>query len=751
MTTSAPPRRFTRATPCPVCGGSDDAPRGQKVRCFGFLSNDGQWAHCSREEHAGECKYVPRSLTWCHRIGGKCRCGTEHAPAEPSKARGRSTLGKIESIYDYTDATDRVVYQTVRYTPKDFRQRRFDPSNPDKFIWNLKGVELVPYRLPQLLAADQGEPVFYVEGEKDADRLASFGLVATTTPMGRGKWRDHYAVHFAGRDVLIIPDVDPDGGGMKHALDVARSLYPVARSVKILELSGPHNKDVSVWLDHGNSIAGLKRLADEAPTWTPTPKAEVNGKHTSNGHGSIVVPPKAASAESPRRRPLTDLGNAERFVDRHAQNVRHVHPWGKSLVWDGRRWTVDNTAAMKRMAKATIRSIYAEAAGAKDDAEREAIGKWATASENNKGVNAMLALAVAEEGIPVLPDQLDRHPWLLNCLNGTVDLRTGLLAPHRREDLITSLAPVAFDPKAECPIWTKTLGEIFGQRADVITFWQRLCGLSLTGDVCEQILPIAWGSGANGKSTILGAMLGVLGGDYAMKAVPEFLLAMRGEHHATERADLFGKRLVVAIETGEGARINETLVKELTGSDRIRARRMREDFWEFSPTHKIMLCTNHKPVVKGTDHAIWRRLRLIPFDVKFADDKQDRKLPEKFVRERAGILAWCVRGCLDWQREGLTAPDDVTKATAQYRADQDTLAEFLAEHCVTLPGTKAKAGALWARFQDWAQKAGEDPGSQKRFGAALSERGFERYTDDGTWYRGIGLKQGPSDDRDRAY
>lgn len=358
-------------------------------------------------------------------------------------------------------------------------------------------------------------------------------------------------------------------------------------------------------------------------------------------------------------------------------------------------------------------------------------------------VEAMLRCAAAEAGIPILPAALDRDPWLLNCPNGTIDLRTGKLRPHRREDFITKMSPVEFDPDALCPLWEAVCRRVFAGNAALIAYWQRLCGLALTGSVAEQILPILYGTGANGKSTMLNVLLDMLGEDYAMKAPPDLLMARRNEGHPTERADLFGRRLVVAIETGEGARINETLIKELTGGDKIRARRMREDFWEFHPTHKILLCTNHKPIVRGTDHAIWRRFMLIPFTVKIPDDEQDKALLEKLRRELPGILAWSARGCLAWQEIGLNPPPDVTEATRTYRDEEDVLGGFLAEECVVNPDNrelKARAGQLYDRFKAWTERSGETAISQKRFGAAMTERGHERYTDNGTWYRGIGLR-----------
>jgi putative DNA primase/helicase len=283
---------------------------------------------------------------------------------------------------------------------------------------------------------------------------------------------------------------------------------------------------------------------------------------------------------------------------------------------------------------------------------------------------------------------MDRDPFLLNVENGTLDLRTGKLREYRRGDLITRLAPVRYSSAAEITTWSRVLSEIFRGDAELIHFWQMLCGICLTGDVSPQILPVLYGSGANGKSTILNVLLEILGPDYAMSAPPGLLTLRKGERHPTELAALFGKRLVVDSETAEGAQFNESLVKQLTGGDKISARRMREDFWTFAPSHKILLCTNHKPEIRETKNAIWRRVKLVPFDVAIPQDKQDPRLPEKLRAEYPGILSWCVEGCRDWQENGLHIPKVVEDATQRYRAEQDVLAEFLDSECTVLDRSK---------------------------------------------------------------
>jgi putative DNA primase/helicase len=372
-----------------------------------------------------------------------------------------------------------------------------------------------------------------------------------------------------------------------------------------------------------------------------------------------------------------------------------------------------------------------------DLAAAHAVMKHCLKSEAAPRIHAMIDLARSEEGIPILPGQMDRDAMLLNCPNGTLELRTGTLREHRREDYITKLCPVPYDATATCPRWEQFLQEIMAGRQDMVDFLQRLLGYALTGDVSEQILTILHGKGANGKTTLTNTILEMLGADYAMKAAPELLMVRRGEAHPTERADLFGKRLVLCLETDQGGRLAEALVKDLTGGDRQRARRMREDFWEFTPTHKLLLATNHKPMIQGTDHAVWRRVRLVPFTVTLGRDRQDKRLPEKLRQELPGILAWSVRGCLEWQRSGLGEPAAVVEATAGYRRELDALHSFLDECCHVGPHYRARAANLYGVYCCWCADNHEVPMSQRAFGMALTEREFERYTDNGVKYRGL--------------
>lgn len=277
--------RFSRSHPCPVCGGGDDDRRGQGERCFGFLSSDKDWVHCSREDHAGRAQFEAKTATYLHRARGKCPCGEEHAPGEEAPRPPKKPV--IDKVYRYRDADGQVVHETVRYKDKSFRQRR--PAEGGGHAWDLKGIEPILYNLPAILAADPEAAVWICEGEKDADRLIELGALATTSPMGAGKWKDAYAETLKGRHCYVLADNDVPGRA--HALAVARSLHGKAASVRVMELPGlPEKGDVSDWLDAGGEVPGLWELAEEAAVWTPEaappePASASNGNGKANGNG----------------------------------------------------------------------------------------------------------------------------------------------------------------------------------------------------------------------------------------------------------------------------------------------------------------------------------------------------------------------------------------------------------------------------------------------------------------------------------
>lgn len=446
----------------------------------------------------------------------------------------------------------------------------------------------------------------------------------------------------------------------------------------------------------------------------------------------------------------TDQANGYLIASQVGRDLLYVIRIGWH-AWTGTHWRLGEEFAYRkaqRLSRLILDEVAAaawEAANTEDAGKRkelmnisESLTAWAKKSESRDRVYS--AMALAKPMLAIEHTELDQDHWLLNCTNGTLNLRTGTLRPPRRADFITRCIPVAYDPEATCPTWLKFLDRIFAGAADVIHFVQKALGYSLTADTSEQCVFFLWGSGQNGKSTLL-SIVQVMMGAYAQQAAPDLLVVSKHERHTTDIAELRGARLVASIETGDGRRLNEPLIKQMSGEDRMKGHFMRQDNIEFDPTHKVFLATNHKPRIRGTDYAIWRRIRLIPFTVTIPPEERDPKLVEKLKAELPGILTWCVQGCLAWQQEGLEPPKEVTEATDQYKAESDVLAAFLADYCVIDRNAKVPKSELYETYKEWCTRTGEYAETQRRFSERMQEHGFQEYKTTGglrTW-QGVGL------------
>jgi len=434
----------------------------------------------------------------------------------------------------------------------------------------------------------------------------------------------------------------------------------------------------------------------------------------------------------------TDAGNAERFVAHAGERFAYVHAWGTWLNYDGVRWQRDGSGAAVREALATLRAMAAEVEKVPDEEHRGVLLKHALDSESSSRIAAMLTLGQAM--LPRATEDLDRDPDLLNVANGTLDLRTGELRPHDSDDWLTRLAPVEYDAEATCPLWATFLDRVMGGNERLITFLQRAVGYSLTGHTNEQILLLLYGVGANGKSTFLETLRAILA-DYS--AITDFNTFMKrdSEGARNDLARLVGTRLVSAVEAEAGKPLAEALVKQLTGGDTITARFLFKEYFDFKPQFKIWLAANHKPNVRGSDHGIWRRIRLVPFTITIPEAERDPRLTQKLAGELPGILAWAVRGCMDWREHGLGTPAEVLAATASYREEMDRFGGFFDEVCVIELGATVTAKELYEAYQAWCEANGERSRSKKALAVVLQERGYEPFrTKRARCWRGLRLR-----------
>jgi putative DNA primase/helicase len=555
-----------------------------------------------------------------------------------------------------------------------------------------------------------------VEGESDVWRLYYHGYPVLGIP-GANAAGALAREHLEGVKKLYAVR-EPDDGGNNFVRGLAKRLGELGRQGEayVIDLApakdpndvhraNPTHEAFKAAFDPALAAARpLAEVVKELPP--PAPAGAKGGKKKSRPvAGAVAAAVKAAAGTKPPYRPgtygTTDLGNAERLVARHGQDILYCHPGKSWFWWDGAHWKPDDAGVVMTLAKETVRSIYAEANDAEEKETRESLAQHAVRSEAVERLRAMVALAQSEPGVPVLPDEFDRDPFLLNVANGVIDLKTGILREHRREDMMMKITDVVYDTGHACPQWEKCVDRWMGGNRNLVRYLQLLVGHSLTGDVSEQSLYFFHGLGSNGKTTFLSTVLSLLG-DYATPAAPGLLVAKRHAAHPTEQADLFGRRLVTTTETEKGEALAEALVKLLTGSDKMKARFMYQNFFEFDPTHKIILSANHKPVIRGVDLGVWRRIKLIPWTQTIPEAEKDKHLVDKLKDELSGILNWAVRGCLGWLRDGMWEPEEVKVATAAYQAEQDTVAGFVAERCVKHPEARAPASKTFKEYGEWS-------------------------------------------------
>lgn len=631
-----------------------------------------------------------------------CRaCGASGHLYEPGFVNKKRP---IDEIYDYEDKEGKLIFQVVKYKPKNFKQRRPDPDKPGKFIWNLQGVKRVIYNLPEIIKK-RDKIIFICEGEKDCNNLEHIGILATTNSGGAGKWLKEYNKYFKDREVVIPPHHDDTGEN--HLQIVGKNIMGIAKKIQVLKLPGlKKGEDISDWIERGGTLEKLFELVKTAPEFIPLPE-EKEKELTTISAGDF--------------RP-TDLWNSENFFKKYEGQLLFCKRWNSWLVYREGKWQEDDKNETQELAKRVIMGYYREASEIIDDKARKRLVDQARKSESQRAIRAMTELATS--ALPAIPDDFDQDSYIFNMKNETLDLKILEFKSHKPEDMLTKIAGVSYETEADCPKWLAFLDKIFEEKKDLIDYLQTSLGYSLTGDIGEQCLYILYGIGFNGKSTFLNVIQEILG-DYAINTPFDTFLSRKGEHIPNDIARMRGARFVTAVEAGEGKKFNEEVLKRLTGRDKVTARFLRQEFFDFHPTCKLWFATNHKPMIREFSPAFWGRIRLIPFRLIIPEEERIPHYEKTLLEEKEGIFNWILEGYKRWKEEGLKVPEDIKEATAQYKDQMDIMAEFIEECCIENRLAQATTKKLYGAYKDWCEENKEKEINKRAFGRRLEERGYK--------------------------
>ena len=483
------------------------------------------------------------------------------------------------------------------------------------------------------------------------------------------------------------------------------------------------------------------------PPASPAPRPSPGDSATPQRPQLVMELPKHPEPDEPGLLyfPLNDHGNAQRVAAIYGPSMRYCHAFKKWLLWDGRRWRVDETEQARRWARLVMVKFFAEAAsrGNPDDYRSEAsrLGDFASSSINARGITDMLTTLRSDPEIVIEPGELDTHPHLLNCLNGTVDLRTSAIGPHDPEHYITKLVHHGYRPEAKCERWLCFISELMSGNQKLVSYLQKAFGYSLTGCTIEKAVFVLFGDGNNGKTTLLSTFRTLIP-EYATNVQVDSLMTRSEESNnvKADLADLRGARFAMTSESEQGQSLSPAKLKRITqGMGIIKSVRKYENPIEFEETHKLWLDTNRKPRIPDADDgAIFNRLHPIPFTVIVPKEKIDRDLPGKLLGEAEGILAWAVAGAKLWHEHGLNKPPVIESATEQWREESDWVESFIDDRCVVGDDVSAGAGELFRAYCGWASDCGKKPCSRPVFSEKMKGKGIsKKHTETGTLYLGI--------------
>ncbi|WP_281648155.1 phage/plasmid primase, P4 family [Parendozoicomonas sp. Alg238-R29] len=699
--------------------GDSGGAEGQSLKITITGDKKGLWHDFSTGEHgdmfhltqANQHIDFPEALQFVARWLGVEAQVPRTRSGQPKNKAPIDDLGPHSAKWDYFNDKGQLVacvyrYDTLKgkeFRPWDVKQGKYRAPSP-RPLYNQPAIQQV-------------QAVVLVEGEKCAQALIEAGICATTAmngakaPVHKTDWSP-----LKGKQILIWPDNDQ--AGREYAEAAAQAVLKAgALSCDILI---PPKDKPEKW----DAADALKELdAQENPF-------DVRGFITSGERTPVRLSDNASPALPAGTSLLTDDDITEAFHHLHKDNWRYCAQWGRWFVWTGQRWCPDRVLYVNHLSRELCREAAREA---ENDRQR-------TRLASNSTIQNVVKLARSAPCHATVTEDWDGDPWLLNTPGGVVDLKTGRLSDHNREDMMTRITTAA--PEGECPLWLRFLNDVADGDQALVDYLQKVVGYCLTGVTTEHALFFLHGGGANGKSVFIHVLMSILG-NYAVNASVETFMESRHEKHPTDLASLQGARFVSSVETEQGKRWNESKLKTLTGGDKISARFMRQDFFEYTPQFKLVIAGNHKPTIRNVDDAMKRRLHLVPFTVKVAEEKKDRELPNKLLKERNGIMAWAVAGCLRWQQEGIQPPASVVKATAEYFDGEDTLGQWLDERCDANRSHREGVSQLYNDWRVWCDDSGQYVGSVKQFSESLQTREFHKCRMS-TGHRGLtGLKLRP--------
>jgi putative DNA primase/helicase len=633
-------------------------------------------------------------------LSGRASAIPARSPRKAKQEAATDDLGKATAKWDYQDAGGNLIAVVYRYDPPG-RRKEFRP-------WDAKRRKMAPpdprplYNQPGIAKSDQ---VVLVEGEKCAQALIDAGHCATTAmhganaPVDKTDWSP-----LAGKAVIIWPDKDKPG--WTYAENAAQAIL-AAKATSCVILYPPEGKpdgwDCADALAEGVDVHDIVANSPYMTIHLPDIASVNVGEKTFDGEKGDQEPTVWGSDDS----------LALSFTKRYQNDWRYVAAWGKWLIWDGQRWRNEDTLAASDLVRHVCRFASLKSKNPK-------LAAKLAASSTIGGVER---LARSDRRHAGTTDEWDADMWALNTPRGVVDLHTGRMRAHQRSDRMTKIATAT--PRGQCPTWLRFLSDITNGDQELVDYLQVMVGYCLTGVTSEHALFFLYGTGANGKSVFVNVLSTILG-DYAANAPMDTFMETRGDRHPTDLAGLRGARFVSSIETEQGRSWNESKVKAITGGDKVSARFMRQDFFEYFPQFKLIIAGNHKPSIRNVDEAMKRRLHLIPFTVTIAPAKRDGQLTEKLLMERDAIMAWAVEGCKRWQANGLKPPTCVVAATDEYFDEEDAIGEFIAAEAQICAPAKVSVADVFARWQEWSSKRGEYVGTSRWLAQQLANRGFAR-------------------------